>query len=132
MPQPAAPYLASHAQRIEPSNVASDEQRLWGAVILRAIADAAWVDSNPTGGPSEKISFWGTRIRRQHANRLRDEAVFWFTFDSQNFRDVCANAGLEPDNVRRLARRAMEASDDEKARFASGTDVSLHDLRAAG
>lgn len=130
MTSPTAPFLASHGQRTDPSNVSEAAQRMWGAVILRAIVDAIWVDPNPNGDPSEKISFWSTRIRRMQANRLRDEAVFWFTFDSQHFRDVCANADLDPDNVRRLARRAMESSDEEKSRLAASADVSLHDVRA--
>lgn len=130
--QPAAPFLASHSQRTEPNDAAESAQRMWGAVIVRAIADAIWVDPNPAGSSSEKISFWATKMRRHQANRLRDEAVFWFTFDSQNFREVCSNAGIDPDTVRRLARRAMESSNEDKARLAASADVSLHDLRIAG
>lgn len=132
MPTPAASFLSTFGQRTEPNNVADAAQRMWGAVILRAIADAVWVDPNPTGSVSEKISFWATVVRRGTANRMRDEAVFWFTLPNDNFREVCLHAGVDPDNVRRLAMRAMESSDEDKARLAAAADLSLRDLRPPG
>ena len=129
--QPAAPYLTATGQRDAPHNISDGEQRMWGAVILRAIADAIWVDANPTGPGSEKISFWATFVRRRTDNRLRDEAVFWFTMDNPAFRQVCSHAGLEPSQVRKWAIRAMESNIEERARFAEAASLSLQDLRGA-
>jgi hypothetical protein len=129
--QPAAPYLTSTGQRDAPHSVSDGEQRMWAAVILRAISDAVWVDANPTGPGSQKISFWNTIVRRRTANRLRDDAVFWFTMDNPAFREVCSYAGLEPSQVRKWALRAMEANNEERARVAEAASLSLQDLRGA-
>lgn len=99
---------------------------MWGAVILRAIIDAVWVDPNPTGGLSEKVNFGGI-ITRRSANRLRDEAVFWLTLDNTGFKQVCEKAGLGPSVVRKCF---LGATDADKARWATA-DLSLHDLRPA-
>ena len=128
---PPPTFLTAAGERQTPYDVAAGEQRMWGAVILRAIADAAWVDAEPNGKPTEKISFLGWMTQRNTANRLRDEAAFWLSLDNVGFREVCANAGLDPVSVRRWAAKAMEASDDDKARWAAA-DISLHDMREAG
>lgn len=125
-------FLTGSSQRYEPPSATEAEQRMWGAVIVRAIADAVWVDSNPTGNLNEKINFGCTIIRRRSANRLRDEAVFWLTMDNRSFREKCSWAGVEPEKVRRWAMRAMESSHEDKARLAAQADLSLHDLREAG
>lgn len=128
--QPAPAFLTSTGQRDAPPSVSEGEQRMWGAVILRAMADAIWVDANPTGPGGEKISFWATIVRRRTANRLRDEAVFWFTLDNPAFRQVCSYAGLEPAQVRKWAVRAMESNNEEqRARFAEAASLSLQDMR---
>lgn len=105
-------------------NVSDGEQRLWGAVILRAIVDAVWVDPNPTGPLTEKVNFGGI-ITRRSANRLRDEAVFWLTLPNVGFERACSNAGVRPSVVRKAF---LEATDDDKARW-NTADLSLHDLR---
>ena len=118
-------YETSVSDPISPYNVADSEQRLWVAVILRAIVDAVWVDPNPTGPLSEKVNFCGI-ITRRSANRLRDEAVFWLTLDNVGFNQACEKAGLAPSVVRRCF---LEATDGDKARW-NTADLSLHDLRS--
>ena len=125
---PTQQFLTANGERTAPHSTSEAEQRLWGAVILRAIADAVWVDGEPAGKPGQKISFYGRVVTRGAANRMRDEAAFWLTLDNSGFREVCSNAGLHPENVRRWAEKAMRASDDDKARWATA-DLSLHDLR---
>lgn len=61
------------------------EQALWRAVIERAAIDANGRD-RPCGNPDEA--------------RARRRAYFWIKGDSEDFRTVCALAGLDPDYVR--------------------------------
>ena len=128
---PNPDYLSTDGERSAPYDASAGERRLWVAVILRAFMDAIWIDPNPGGAPTEKIPVYGTWFQRNTANRLRDETIFWLTLDNARFRQVCEYAGLDPLTVRRWARRIINATDDEKARWASA-DLSLHDLRAAG
>lgn len=131
MKTPTESNLASQAERVGPHSVSDSEQRMWGAVVLRAIADAVWCDKDPNGHHSKHVSFYGEMVRRSVANRLRDESVFWLTFDNRGFHEVCSAAGLEPSMVRRWAVKAMAGSDDDKARWATA-DLSLHELRPTG
>ncbi len=105
-----------------------DETRLWQAVILRAIEDAIWVDPNPNGKRSERVSFNGAAIARLTATRLRDDAVFWLTMDKRDFVDVCEMAGIAPHQVRRAATRIINATPREKA-YWNTHGFSLRDLQ---
>lgn len=98
---------------------APDEQRIWRAVIMRALQDAIWTDRNPTGKRSERVSFFGAILARETATRMRDEAAFWILTNEKDFNAVCEMAGLTPAVVRRGAQRAMEASHEQKAYWTS-------------
>lgn len=124
---PATQLLTSYGSVTPSYNVADGEQRMWGAVILRAIVDAVWVDPEPTGRLSDKVNFNGIMMRRA-ANRLRDEAVFWLTLDNHGFNRICDLAGVQPSVVRKAF---LHATDEDKARWAAA-DLSMHDLRSAG
>lgn len=118
-------------------NPSYGEESLWVAVIAQAVADACWVDPYPLQSPSAWVMFMGSKIRRKKANRIRDEAIFWFTMDNADFRKVCEYAGLEPSKVRRWARRALDGSDEDKAKWAAaGLSVrgvqTARELRAGG
>lgn len=122
---PASQFLTSYAFARPSYNVADGEQRLWGAVILRAIVDAVWVDPDPTGSPSAHVNFNGIMARRA-ANRLRDEAVFWLTLDNHGFKRICDLAGVNPSVVRKAF---LNATEEDKARWATA-DISMHDVRS--
>ena len=95
----------------------SGEQRLWTAVIIRALTDALWRDDNPDGDLSAKVWFFGDGIRRRRANTIRDESIFWLTTPNRHFIDVCLMAGLEPDLVRVKAKELLDAAEtDEEAK----------------
>ena len=107
------------------------EERMWQAVILRALEDAIWVDKNPNGKRSQRISFNGLHLARATATRLRDDAVFWLCVDMKDFTDVCEKAGLQPHQVRRAATRLINSSPAEKA-YWNANGFSLRDLQGDG
>lgn len=106
-----------------------DEQRIWQAVVLRALQDAVWVDPAPTR-KGKRVPFCGASMSRVTANRLRDEAAFWLLMDDRDFTMVCENAGLTPHLVRQGARLVMGASNEQKATW-SANGFSLSDLWSA-
>lgn len=75
------------------------DRRLWQSVILQAVADA-------TGNGKDN------RARREKA-----EARAWLLYGDDDFRDVCANAGLCPDTVRREAERYIAEADAKPPRI---------------
>jgi len=72
-----------------PYNEAGSEKRLWIAVITQAVLDAL-----NKAKDSESVFY-------------KHEAVCWLTDNSWNFKTVCQFAGLEPEWVRRHAKRAI-------------------------
>lgn len=107
------------------------ERQLWQAVILRAFEDAIWVDRNPTGPRSEKVSFNGLGCARITATKLRDDAVFWLCLDSRDFQMVCDLAGVQAHKVRAAATRLIGGTPEEKAHWNS-RGFSLSELRGDG
>lgn len=102
-----------------------DERRLWQAVLIRALQDAIWTDRNPTGKHTGDVAWFGNRVARQTAHRMRDAAVFWLLTDNRDFVHVCDMAGLNPSVVRRGAQKMLEASDEQKSDwYANGFQVS--------
>ena len=70
----------------------NSEQRLWRAVVDKALLDAT--DYNPT----EKPTSGGTSVFEQ------TNARNWLSSDSRNFRIVCEYADYEPKWVREQAK----------------------------
>ena len=66
------------------------EPSLWRAVITQALMDAA------------------TASRKTEARRIRSDALSWLLSPSDDFDNVCDNAGLDPDYVRTKARSALQ------------------------
>lgn len=102
-----------------------EDRRLWQAVLIRAMQDAIWIDQHPTGKPTGDVSWFGSRVARQTAYRMRDEAAFWLLTDNRDFVRVCDLAGLTPSVVRRGAQKMLEASDEQKSDwYKNGFQVS--------
>jgi hypothetical protein len=78
------------------------EQMLWLAVIARIMEDA-------TAG----LTIPGAT--KCDVERVRNEAVNWFTDNSRDFRDVCILAGLDPDAVRWHALKAIKEAKAQNA-----------------
>ena len=72
-----------------PYNGAREEESLWSAVITQAVMVACNNRPDP--------DFMTTK----HA------AILWLTSDSEDFIDVCTAAGLNPDHVRKQAKKAL-------------------------
>lgn len=83
------------------------ERALWRAVISQAIADA----TQP--GASRK------------AARERDSARAWFNLGSDDFREVCGFADVEPDKVVALMRRKI-AECDSRPRKHHGRPIVIN------
>jgi hypothetical protein len=102
-PQPATtshaePAVARHAERIRntPHDWLADldkpvrgEKAVWVAVITQAMQDAL------------------SRSQKSEAKLHKHEAMQWLTGNSKDFIDVCLLAGLDPDYVRRKAKKAL-------------------------
>lgn len=73
----------------EPYNHARGEMALWVAVITQAMMDAL------------------NRANTAEAAYYKHEAIHWLTGGSKDFIMVCHYAGLDPDYVRRNAKRAL-------------------------
>jgi hypothetical protein len=67
------------------------EQKLWAAVLHRALLDACG-----SVGKSESYT-------RKQINRISENAIKWFTHKQDGFQAVCDFVGLDSDVVRRMA-----------------------------
>lgn len=68
---------------------AGAEQSMWIGVIMQAMMDAL------------------NLARDSESLYNKTEAIHWLTGNSRDFVDVCLYAGLDPDYVRRKAKKAM-------------------------
>ena len=75
----------------------NEYQKLWGAVIERALLDAQWNPAN-----SEDNSRCSGIPRAQMLN-ARGDALRWLRGNTEDFKTVCEAAGLNPGYVKRLA-----------------------------
>jgi hypothetical protein len=73
----------------EPYNRTRGEMALWVAVITQAMMDAL------------------SRARNAEAQYHKNEAIHWLTSNSKDFVMVCLCAGMDPDYVRRQAKRTL-------------------------
>lgn len=85
------------------------EKSLWIAVITQALMDALH------------------RATTAESLYHKHEAIRWLSDNSRDFIDVCLNAGLDPDMVRRRAKRAI--SNPCAWRAAPGTGKRYHERR---
>jgi hypothetical protein len=74
---------------LEPYNGARGETALWIAVITQAMMDAL------------------SHSKQSEAQYHKHEAIRWLSDNSKDFVEVCMSAGLDPDYVRRKAKRAL-------------------------
>ncbi len=70
-------------------NPVRGESALWVAVITQAMMDAL------------------SKSKNKEAQYHKHEAIRWLTESSKDFIEVCLNAGLNPDDVRRKAKKAI-------------------------
>lgn len=86
------------------------EKRMWQEVIIRAVIDALW-----TGTEYTKDG------KRKQVALERDKAAAWFEGNSDDYREVCARAGFDPDFLRKAfmegridlaALKSMEAASE--------------------
>jgi hypothetical protein len=88
----------------------SPERALWQAVLLRAVTDATAVD--PAGDDSR---------------RAKQDAIRWLTLGGRDFREVCSNAGMDPDFIQdaflggRIDPALLRASEETKQRNGKAT-----------
>jgi hypothetical protein len=82
----------SHPNHRSPlnSSFADHEPGLWRAVITQALMDAS------------------TDSRKPEARKVRADALAWLLTPSEDFDDVCDNAGMDPDYVRSRAVLALQ------------------------
>lgn len=73
----------------DPNRPVRGETALWVAVITQAMMDAL------------------SKAKNNEARYHKYEAINWLTGNSKNFVTVCLNAGLDPNYVRRKAKRAI-------------------------
>ena len=78
------------------------EMALWVAVITQAMMDAL------------------SRSDNSEARYNKHEAINWLTGNSRNFITVCHYAGLDPDYVRKKAKRALVAPQPWRAEAGKG------------
>ena len=74
------------------------EQRLWAAVLHRALLDACG-----SVGRSDCDS-------HKQINEISNDAIKWFKHKQKGFQAVCDLVGLDSDEVRRLALRLISES----------------------
>lgn len=86
----------------EPHNPVRGETALWVAVITQAMMDALSNSRNP------EIQFH------------KHEAIRWLTGQSKDFITVCHFADLNPDEVRRKAKRAIASPTPWRAEAGKG------------
>lgn len=124
-------------QSEHPTTALLAEQRLWAAVIFQALKDALMPDPPPGGGARDMMS---SGIRRAEVGRARDIAIVWLLSDREGFPRACDLAGVEPVEVRRLARSLIESGADASsipATFDVGAadreaDLQMREVRCAG
>jgi len=73
-----------------PYNAAASEEALWRAVITQAMVDAITTNLS-------KLEFIIDKM----------EALTWLTSDSEDFLDVCERAGMDYNDVRVRAKKAL-------------------------
>lgn len=73
----------------DPHSAVKGETGLWIAVITQAVVDALSKSNNP------------------ELRYFKDEAIRWLTGNSKDFVQVCLLAGVDPDYIRRKAKRAI-------------------------
>lgn len=83
-------------------------QTLWIAVIVKAI-----LDTKVTSGKSEK-------------QIAKKEATEWLFAENPHFVTVCSLAGLHPERVRKLAKRALNGRIKRNDHFSSLTSAREH------
>lgn len=71
-------------------NPVKGEVALWTAVITQALMDA------------------GSESRKPEAQHEKAKAIRWLLGNSEDFQTVCQNAGLDPNNIRQKAMKAIE------------------------
>lgn len=86
------------------------EMALWVAVITQAMMDAL------------------SNAKTSEARFHKHEATNWLTGNSKNFITVCHHAGLDPDYVRRKAKRALASP--RRWRAEPGKGSRYHERRA--
>ncbi|MFO0389871.1 MAG: hypothetical protein ACK502_09185 [Alphaproteobacteria bacterium] len=86
-----------------PYNSARGETALWVAVITQAMTDALSNSRNPE-----------TLVHKH-------EAIRWLTSNSNDFRTVCHYAGMDPDYVRRKAKRSIAHPTSWRAEAGKGS-----------
>ena len=75
----------------ETYNAARGETALWVAVITQAMQDAL------------------SKCKKAESIYQKHEATIWLTENSKDFVDVCLCAGMNPDYVRRKAKKTLAA-----------------------
>lgn len=76
----------------DPYNKARNETALWVSVIAQAMMDAL------------------KRPQTPETKYYKREAIDWLSKNSPDFIMVCENAGMNPDYVRKMAKRALVAN----------------------
>lgn len=96
--QHASPHITSsrpsrknttHSFCDDPYNPVRGEKALWVAVIMQAMTDAL------------------SRSLNKEVQYHKHEAIRWLTENSKDFIEVCLSADMNPDEVRRKAKRAL-------------------------
>jgi hypothetical protein len=112
------------------SIMANDEwRRVWQAVILRALKDAVLEYRD-----IDRRRRWSAIAASSAVNipLIRDKARFWLIEDNQGFRDVCEAAGVDPELLRRVAKRILSSEEETakaRARLCTGEGPGT-DLRS--
>lgn len=83
-------------------NTARGEAALWAAVITQALMDAQ------------------SKCKKPESRYHKHEAICWLTGGSKDFIDVCLSAGLDPDYVRRRAKKAIASPTNWRAEAGKG------------
>lgn len=86
----------------EAYDTAQGETALWVAVITQAMMDAL------------------SKCKKSDSQFQKSEAKHWLTSSSKDFIDVCIAAGLNPDYVRRKAKKALTSPSPWRAEAGKG------------
>ncbi|MEK6745985.1 MAG: hypothetical protein AABY33_03025 [Pseudomonadota bacterium] len=82
---------------------ACGETALWVAVITQAMMDAL------------------SRCKKSESIYSKQEAIRWLTGNSKDFNDVCLCAGMNPDYVRRKAKKIIASPRNWRAEAGKGS-----------